>query len=236
MEEKDVIDVEVVEEEVEIIPDGPQENMEPNEVEPQFTDQEVDEKVRFLKDSIIDNNYQSNETIARLAKELAQNSKEYLDNDTYLWVMYAYALGYRESDNKNAERFCFIRMSDVIAAENGKEHKPKALTFTANTLDEHILKEVVDNTAFIEDVVAGIKKQFIMMEAVVLLVFVLILMFLLRYDLMTTLLFTGAVALFNVLFTYRRLKRKFFLNQTNTSKSYCQDEELLQFDLPVANS
>ncbi len=236
MEEKDVIDVEVVEEEVEIIPDEEMEEVEQVEEEPQFSDEEIDEKVRFLRDSIIDNNYESNDTIARLAKEIATNSKDYLDNDTYLWVMYAYALGYKADGNKNAERFCFIRMQDIIAAENGKDHKPKALTFIQDTLDEHIRKEVVDQTAFMDDVVASIKKQFIMMEAVVLFVFVLILMFLLRYDILTTLVFTGAVALFNVLFTYRRLKKKFFLNQTNTSKSYCQDEELIRFDLPVANS
>ena len=235
MDEKDVIDVEVVEEEVEIIPD--EENIvEEVEVEPQFSDEEVDEKIAFLKDCIIDNNYESNDTIARLSKELATNSKEYLDNDTYLWIMYAYALGYKASGNKNAERFCFIRMSDVMNAENGKEKKPKALTFKQNTLNEHIVKEVVDNTAFMDDVVAGIKKQFVIMEAVVLLVFVLILTFLLNYDIVTTLLFTVVVALFNVLFTYRRLKKKFFINQTNTSRSYCQDEELLHFDLPVANS
>ncbi|MDD3049131.1 MAG: hypothetical protein PHQ89_04050 [Bacilli bacterium] len=231
MDEKEIIDVEVVEEAVEVL-----EGEADQEEKPTYTDEEIDEKVVFLKDCLKDNNYEVNDMILRVAKEIAANSKDYLDNDTYLWVMYAYAHKYAQEDNKNSERFCYIRMKNILDAEVGNARKPQALTFVKNTLTASIKEEVEHNTAFMNDVINGIKKQFFMMELVMLVVFAIIIKLILRYDLIMTLVFTAIVGVFNYLFTFRNLKKKYLVNQTNTSKSYCNDDEILAFDRPVSLS
>lgn len=232
MEEKDIIDVEVVEEEVEVL-DTLSEDVEET---PTYSDQEIDEKVSFLKDSLKDNEYEVNDMSIRVAKEIATNSKDYLDNDTYLWVMYVYARKYKQEDNKNAERYCYIRMKNILDAELNKGRKPRALTFISNTLTDSIKEEVEKNTDFMIDVVNGIKKQFFIMEIVMLAIFAFVLKVLLRYDILMTVIFTLVVGVFNYAFTFKNLKKKYYINQTNTSKSYCNDEELLEFDRPVSLS
>lgn len=232
MEEKDVIDVEVVEEEVEVLETSLNDTLDA----PTYSDEEIDGKVSFLKDSLIDSNYEINDMAEHVAKEIATNSKDYLDNDTYLWVMYTYALKYAKEGNKNAERFCYIRMKNILDAEAGKGKKPRALTFISNTLPENVRKEVEVNTEFMVDVVNGIKKQFFMMEVVMLVIFACVIKFLLNYDILMTIIFTLVVGVFNYLFTFNNLKKKYYINQTNTSKSYCNEEELIKFDQPVALS
>lgn len=232
MEEKDIIDVEVVEEEVEVL-DTLNEDAEDT---PTYSDVEIDEKVSFLKDCLKDNDYEVNDMSIRVAKEIATNSKDYLDNDTYLWVMYAYAHKYKQEDNKNAERYCYIRMKNILDAELNKGRKPRALTFVPNTLTDSIKEEVKENTKFMVDVVNGIKKQFFIMEIVMLAIFAFVLKVLLRYDILMTVIFTLVVGVFNYAFTFKNLKKKYYINQTNTSKSYCNDEELLEFDRPVSLS
>lgn len=232
MEEKDVIDVEVVEEEVEVL-DPSNDDVEDTST---YSDAEIDEKVAFLKDCLKDNHYEVNDMSNRVAKEIATNSKDYLDNDTYLWVMYTYAHKYKLEGNKNAERYCYIRMKNILDAEDNKSRKPRALTFISNTLTDAIKEEVEKNTEFMIDVVNGIKKQFFLMEIVMLAIFAFVLKVLLRYDIMMTLIFTLVVGVFNYAFTFKNLKKKYYVNQTNTSKSYCNDEELLEFDRPVSLS
>lgn len=230
MDEKDIIDVEVSEEEVEVL-DQPEMFQTTT-----YSDEEIDEKVSFLKDCLKDSDYVATDMSMRVAKEIALNSKEYLDNDTFLWVMYAYALKYAKEDNKNAERYCYIRMKNILDAEEGKARQPQALTFKKNTLTAAIKTAVEENTAFMKDVVKNIQKQFFIMEIVMLVIFIFIIKVLFRYDLMLTLIFTVIVGFVNYTFTYRNLKKKYYINQTNTSKSYCNDEELVVFDEPVALS
>ncbi|NCC53897.1 MAG: hypothetical protein EOM11_00200 [Erysipelotrichia bacterium] len=235
MEEKDVIDVEVVEEEVEVLEDGNTEKP-VEEEKATYSDSEIDEKVSFLKDCLKDNNYEASDMSNRIAKEIANNSKEYLDNDTFLWVMYAYALKYAKEENKNAERYCYIRMKNILDAEEGKDRKPRALTFVNNSLNEKIKEEVALNTAFMNDVIKGIRKQFLVMEVIMLIIFAFVIKVLLSYTILMTIFFTFVVGAFNYAFTFKNLKKKYYVNQTNTSKSYCQDEELIEFDRPVAFS
>ena len=118
----EAIDVEVEEEVLEV--EG-----EMIETEPTFSDDEIDSMCLNLKTLLKENNYESNEEIYSLAKSIASNSKEYLDNDTYLWTMYAYASYYRSMNNKNAQRWCEIRMNSVLSAMKGKRTYQKALTF-----------------------------------------------------------------------------------------------------------
>lgn len=232
MEEKDIIDVEVVEEEVEVL-DTLSDDVEET---PTYSDQEIDEKVSFLKDSLKDNDYEVNDMCIRVAKEIATNSKDYLDNDTYLWVMYVYAHKYKLEDNKNAERYCYIRMKNILDAELNKERKPRALTFVSNTLTDSIKDEVEKNTDFMIDVVNGIKKQFLIMQLVMLVIVAFVFKVFLRYDILVIAILTLITGLFSYSFTFKNLKKKYYINQTNTSKSYCNDEELLEFDRPVSLS
>ncbi len=229
MEEKDIIEVEVKEEVLES-------DASPKET---YSDEEIDKMCDKMKQLIRDNQYVANDEIEDLANKIAHNSKDYLDNDTYLWTMYAYALRYRKmdtSDGRNAERYCFLRMMQIMEFDTKKKGRPEALTFIKNTLDESIVKEVKENTDFLNEVYSKLLKQFIGMEIAMIFMLISILLFVFRYDWLSIALYCLIMAVIAYLFSFRSLKAKFLSEQLNASKGFCHDEELLEFDLPVSNS
>lgn len=230
MEENEIIDVEV-EEEV-IASDA-------NESEPAFTDEEIDQKVVELKQLLAAQDFSASAQSDALAKEIAINSKDYLDNDTYLWTMYAYALHYRTLDTRegrNAERFCFIRMKAILEAEKNKKQRPAALTFVSNTLNQNIIEEIKTNTAFLKEVYKTLFLQFVGMMVAMMFMFVSLFFFVFHYSWTNVLMYCGIIAVMAYFWTFKNLKRKFLEDQTNASREFCEDEELLTFDLPVRNS
>lgn len=74
--EDEIIETEIIEEEVEV------------EEESQFSDEEIDTMLLTLKDELKTNNFKINDKAESIAKQIAKNSKDYLDNDTYLWTMF----------------------------------------------------------------------------------------------------------------------------------------------------
>lgn len=229
METKEIIEVEV-EEEVLASDAAPVET---------YSDEEIDEMTNQMKALIRANHYVSNDEIEALAKKIAHNSKDYLDSDTYLWTMYAYALRYRKMDDtngRNAERFCFLRMNEVMKHFSKKKGRPEALTFVPSTLDERIVQEVDENTAFLQEIYKKLLKQFIGMELAMIFMLVSILLFIFHYDWFSIVIYCLIMAVLAYMFSYRSLKSKFLADQLSASKEFCHDEELLEFDLPVSNS
>lgn len=227
----DIIDVEVEEEVVETIPSEEVESV--VEEKPSFSDDEIDQKVNELQSELKENGFKANDKVKDLAKTIAQNSKDYLDNNTYLWVMYAYAMKYKEEENKNAERFCYIRMMSVMDASEGKGKKQKALTFESLNITDNMRNDVAEHTAFMKKAASSLKKQFLLMELVMLLVFVVLMVFIFRYSFIVTVAFCALLLFANYMMTYRSLFDRYYKEQTEASKTHCQDQELIEFDLPV---
>lgn len=227
----EIIDVEVEEEVIETIPSEPIEEV--HEEKYFHSDEKIDEMVTTLSEELKANDYSANAKCQNLAKEIAENSKEYLDNNTYLWVMYTYAMKYKQEENKNAERFCFIRMMKVLDASEGKGKKQKALTFNPINISETMRNEVSEKTAFMKIAAKSLKKQFLLMELVMMLIFVGLMYFIFHYSFLVTLGFCALLLMVNYMMTYRSLFERYYKEQTEASKGHCQDQELIDFDLPV---
>ncbi len=219
----EIIDAEVVEEVVETIP------ME----EVEYSDEEIDAMLVTLKCAIQEkDNLRMNE----LAKKMAINSKDYLDNDTYLWVMYAYSLRYLAEENTNAARYCYIRMKDVLEATIGKRKKQKALTFIDTTLPTEVITKVYEETEFMVTTLAKVRNQFLMMQVFLVAMFFVLIHFILGYDVYLAVFFSLGLFFLNVKLTFTNIKNKYIQSQTDASKSYSEDDELFEFDLPVKMS
>lgn len=221
MNDNEILDVEVHEEVLETF-----------ESEIELSDEEIDTLLVQLKEKF-NISKASNEEIEAIARTIALHSKEYLDSDTYLWVFYIYACKYKREGKKNAERYCYMRLKTVLDAEKGKSKKPEALSFLENTLPKEVVIKADEETEFVNVHIQGIKKTFLMIVAVMVVIFFLVMHFLLKMDLLITLLFSVGLLIVNFLTTYRGLSSKFIKNQTVASRDHCDDEELLDFDLPV---
>ncbi len=230
MNENEIIDVEVneiieVNEVIETIP---------MEDEVLYTDVEIDTMLQDVKDLIIT---KKDMTAAfEMAQKIAVNSKEYLDCDTYLWVMYTYSLTYKNEDNQNAWRYCCIRMKEVLEASKGNSQKQKALTFVPITLSEAVINNTYEACEFMEVTKKQIRNQFFMMQAGLMAIFLFVIKVILSYSWLYAIGFSGVLFILNVKLTYGSLKGKYVVNQTNACKEYAKNDELIAFDLPVLNS
>lgn len=204
------------------------------ESKPQFTDEEIKEKVRVLKSEIIKNKYKYNKNIEEIAKEIAINSMEYLDSETYLWVMFAYSLKYHAKGNKNAEMFCMLRMRSIFRAENRKEKKPKALTFVKNdSINDYIRNRVALMCEPHDKIVKGVKKHFALIMSVILVIFFCVLLFLLKTGVMMALGFVSILLVVYYFANFKKLGNSYIIDQTEKTKVFSKDKELIEFDLPV---
>lgn len=224
MNENEILDVEVEEEVLETLVE-----------EETISDEEVDALVITMKEKYQENNA-SNEEIEAIAKTIAKNSKEYLDSETYAWVMYIYACKYAREKNGNAQRFCFMRLKQMLDIENKKASVPEALTFTTFGIPASAKQQIEGETAFVKEHIVSIGKSFMMMLMVVVVIFFLVMYFFLKMDLWLTVMFSAGLVLINYFTTYRGLGKKFIYRQTLASRNHCEEEELIAFDLPVLMS
>lgn len=219
----DIIDVEVSEEENEQLSLD------------NFSDDEIDGMVRQLKSLIINSNYMHTSEIEQLAYKIAINSKEYLDNETYMWVMYAYSLKY-DLTNPKAKIFTLLRIRNLIEGMNNKTRKARALNYHDFKIDENIKRDAFENTKFINKVISKARIQFLSMEAVLAIAFVLIAIYLINLNLASAIGIGIAVVLCNYFLSFANVKKNFINNELYKYRNAVKDEELLKFDLPVFNS
>jgi len=222
--EDEIIETEIIEEEVEV------------EEESQFSDEEIDTMLLTLKDELKTNNYKINEKAESIAKQIAKNSKDYLDNDTYLWTMFAYTLKYQKENNVNAERYCYIRMKDVLNAMNKKRPQQKALTFKDSDLPEFVIQKSYQDTAFMENEIKNLGGQFIKIEIGIGFLFFAIVKFIFKYSWVVTIAMILLMLYINYRVSYKSIVKKYISEQTKACQNFCKDKELTQFDLPVYNS
>ena len=224
----DVIDVEVEEEVIDTY-----EAEEIIDLDSEYSDEEIDSMCLSLKAELNSNNIES---AYKIAQKIAKNSKEYLDNDTYLWTMYAYSLFYKDAGNVNAQRWCEIRMKDVIDAMKNKRLKQKALTFVDTDFPIEVMHEIENNTSFMEREIQSLGKQFVKVELTLGAAFLILVKFVFKYS---WLLSFGMIALLmyvNYRVSYKSLVKRYISEQTKACKNFVNDSIIENFDLPVINS
>ena len=231
MEENEIIEADIEEEEV---VDDVDDYEEPIEKEPLFTDEEIDKKVKVMKEKYRKEGYTY--ALSLLAKEIAENSKEYLDNDTYYWVMYIYSLKYQHEDNPNAERYILVRLSAVLATENKPKKQPKALTFVTSDLDEDIRTRIKGETYFLKEDMKKLRREFTIMEVGILVLFAVIFHFLFDFSIAYSVGVAVIAGALNFLVSYRGIEKNYLEQAVKANKEYCHDQEIMDFDLPVSRS
>lgn len=203
-----------------------------------YSDEEIDEKVDLLIKAIKANNYQYSDDIYNQAKVIAKNSKDYLDDKTYYWVLYAYNLKYVKEENKNARIFIMMRIRNLIKMTAMKEEKrAKALTYTNFEMDEHVNAEVEEVCAFIGQTQKKMRMKFLLAQLALGLIFIgVVVLFFKAIPLIGAIGIAVLITLLNYFVSSKSINRMYIIEQTNCSKSYCKDQEIKDFDAPVMNS
>ena len=172
---------------------------------------------------------------ARL-KELLTHTENELTSEEYMKLMYMEGLKYEQQENKNAARFCAMRMLKIKECyENPKKKRPRFLDMIPYTIPEEMLEFIERYTDFLEDTYNFISKRLLLITAGVVVIILLIFILVLKLNFLMSLINAALIGLLNYILQKRRLPDMFQKNQTAAIEHYVEDD-VLEFDRPVRYS
>lgn len=194
----------------------------------QFDEKQAIDKTRELAESIKNSNYSFNYKIENLARELACADIAELHADTYLWVMYAYALKYNNG-NPNAKLYIAVRMKEIIDQCMDKETKTKLLIFNKNELDKHMLNDVETTVAQVDKQIKKMRKTYAILEIILAVLFVLLVVTLTGLNPFIAILIAVIVVGINYFLSFGNIVKRMKNEQAMSSRQYCKDHEIKEF-------
>ena len=171
----------------------------------------------------------SNELEERL-NALIKQPKEQLDDESYLKIMFMKGMRYEEQENKNAARYCAMRMlaiQECIA--NPRKKRPRLLDIKGYTCNEDMLMFIDRYTDFLEDTYKNINRRLAMIIGVLFLVVFVILFLVLDIPFFVAAIESLMIGMFTYLFQKRRMPAMFQKNQLKAIEKYVE-ETVLEFD------
>ncbi|MEG1066448.1 MAG: hypothetical protein RSD85_02735, partial [Erysipelotrichaceae bacterium] len=130
----DEIEVNVVEEE--IIEENDFETIDEDKF---YEATKFDSLVEELKEELRRNNFDYSPAATSIAKELVQHPKEDLDNNSYIWIMFALHKNYKHNKDANGNTYASMRARDIIDMSTGKSKQSVALDFNEITVDQKLI-------------------------------------------------------------------------------------------------
>ena len=155
--------------------------------------------------------------------DLMTHPKEELDDASYMKLMYMKGLCYEEQGNKNAARYCAMRMYAIQECmRNPRKKRPRFLDLQGYACSDAMNAFIERYTAFLEETYRGINRRLLMIVGILFLaVFLVLTLFLKIYFII------AALESF-----MRRMPDIFQKNQLNAIEKYVE-QEVLEFDRPI---
>ncbi|MEG0314716.1 MAG: hypothetical protein RR646_05600 [Erysipelotrichaceae bacterium] len=226
----DEIEVNVVEEE--IIEENDFETIDEDKF---YEATKFDSLVEELKEELRRNNFDYSPAATSIAKELVQHPKEDLDNNSYIWIMFALHKNYKHNKDANGNTYASMRARDIIDMSTGKSKQSVALDFNEITVDQKLIDIIKVRTKFLDEAMVQIKEK-MLKYGIFLSVIVLILPLIFNsfsFGLAgIELLILWFVLLFVML---PKTKRKFIQIQSRSLLRHL-DNDIISFDTPILMS
>ena len=155
--------------------------------------------------------------------DLMTHPKEELDDASYMK-----GLCYEEQGNKNAARYCAMRMYAIQECmRNPRKKRPRFLDLQGYACSDAMNAFIERYTAFLEETYRGINRRLLMFLAV----FLVLTLFLKIYFIIAAL-ESIMLGMLTYLLQKRRMPDIFQKNQLNAIEKYVE-QEVLEFDRPI---
>ena len=162
--------------------------------------------------------------------DLMTHPKEELDDASYMKLMYMKGLCYEEQGNKNAARYCAMRMYAIQECmRNPRKKRPRFLDLQGYACSDAMNAFIERYTAFLEETYRGINRRLLMI--LFLAVFLVLTLFLKIYFIIAAL-ESIMLGMLTYLLQKRRMPDIFQKNQLNAIEKYVE-QEVLEFDRPI---
>lgn len=169
-------------------------------------------------------------------QELIVHHKEDMDDAAYLRVMYMKGITYEQQENKNAARYCAMRMHAIVECQrNYRKKKPRLLNLQGYAPGEDMEAFITRYTDFLEDTYRSINHRLMLIVSILFLAVFLVLTFALHISFIIAGLEALMLGMLTYLLQKRRMPDIFQKNQLNAIEKYVE-AELLEFDRPIRYS
>ena len=190
--------------------------------------------------------------------DLMTHPKEELDDASYMKLMYMKGLCYEEQGNKNAARYCAMRMYAIQECmRNPRKKRPRFLDLQgyacSDAMNAYPCKSrkrgrfldlqgyacsdamnafIERYTAFLEETYRGINRRLLMIVGILFLAVFLVLTLFLKIYFIIAALESIMLGMLTYLLQKRRMPDIFQKNQLNAIEKYVE-QEVLEFDRPI---
>ena len=165
--------------------------------------------------------------------DLMTHPKEELDDASYMKLMYMKGLCYEEQGNKNAARYCAMRMYAIQECmRNPRKKRPRFLDLQGSACSDAMNAFIERYTAFLEETYRGINRRLLMIVGILFLAVFLVLTLFLKIYFIIAALESIMLGMLTYLLQKRRMPDIFQKNQLNAIEKYVE-QEVLEFDRPI---
>lgn len=202
-------------------------------MEEKMSAKEFDEALEDVWQQYLSTEEQSFENLQMRLTGLLEHSKEDLDDASYMRLMYMKGLYYEEQNNKNAARYCAMRMYEIQEClQNPRKKRPRLLDLRGYVCEDAMLAFIQRYTDFLQDTYAQIEYRLRLLAGILFLgAFVVGWLVIRLHPIVSFLQALFLAALIYGLQRYR-IPAMFFKKQVEAIASYVEDE-LLEFDRPI---
>lgn len=174
-----------------------------------------------------------NEASAKSLKRLVCSPKEDMDSTSYVKIMYLYGIWYEQNNNKNAARYCAMRILTIMDCLHipGKK-RPRMLDIQPYQFPDDMESFVERYTDFLEQTYRNINRRLMVITGILFLVVFLVLVLVLRIGVFMAGMESLILGMLNYLLQKKRMPEIFQKNQLRAIEKYV-DAELLEFDRPI---
>ncbi len=175
----------------------------------------------------------ANTDVQEALHDLLTHPKEELDDASYMKLMYMKGLCYEEQGNKNAARYCAMRMHAIQECmRNPRKKRPRFLDIQGYVCSDAMNVFIERYTAFLKDTYKGINRRLLMIVGILFLAVFLVLTLFLKIYFIIAALETIMLGMLTYLLQKRRMPDIFQKNQLNAIEKYVEPE-VLEFDRPI---
>lgn len=165
-------------------------------------------------------------------KSLLKHPVGYIGIDCYIQVMYMMGCYYDQQDNRNAARYCAMRMLWMKECyEKPRKRRPRILDMHAYTFHHAMNSFMARYTDFLETTYRSIRHRLLMISLLLFSAACALFVFLIRIPIFMAALESFILCGLNYWIQMRRMPDMFQKNQTNAVEKYVE-QELLSFDRP----
>lgn len=148
--------------------------------------------------------------------DLMTHPKEELDDASYMKLMYMKGLCYEEQGNKNAARYCAMRMYAIQECmRNPRKKRPRFLDLQGYACSDAMNAFIERYTAFLEETYRGINRRLLMIVGILFLAVFLVLTLFLKIYFIIAALESIMLGMLTYLLQKRRMPDIFQKNQLN---------------------